>query len=162
MTMTISRDVRSGDPERNDAEAAAFVAETVHAHLSDYPDKHLQKVWEADTECGTVACIAGWIGILHDDDHSKLDDETTSRSILAQWKWEARQAARLGIDTLAASLFFGCDSEIVAMDMLKGIAEWHRGNPKRTIPMTYGEMDAIREKSVLGCGAVQKVLLTHE
>lgn len=42
-------------------------ADRLHAvldHIKAHPEQHLQETWGRRTECGTVACFAGWTVLL--------------------------------------------------------------------------------------------------
>ena len=89
------------------------VAQVVHDFLAKHPEQYHQSTWHGENECGTVACVAGWVGILHDDPHNHLDilkreiGGVSKQTMLdLQFDWEARQAMRLGIDILGACLLY--------------------------------------------------------
>ena len=37
-------------------------------HITAHPEQHDQKFWLKTTECGTVACVAGWTCLLNGDE----------------------------------------------------------------------------------------------
>lgn len=82
--------------------------------------------------CGTAACIAGWVGILHND---QQEDIMRLRAILYNMdtnnmmdKWEMRQARRLGLDHIAGNLLFHIDNNDVALNVLTSVSKWHTHN----------------------------------
>ena len=138
MTMTM--------PELTDHENAMSVALSVRDYLLANPERFSQSTWGEEGECGTVACIAGWVGILHDDAYVNLDayrPAGTPPTIFSHESWEGRQAARLGITRRASRMLFNNVSGKVALEMLLGIAQWHEANPDRAA-MTYDEIDVLR------------------
>ena len=148
----------------------ANVAKAVYDFVVRFPEQHDQRIWEDEkTGCGTVACIAGWVGILHDDTLSSAIDAKKVEAlyehgsarpkgfIRLQWDWEARQARRLGIESVAAGLLFNGVGDKVAREMLKGIEEWHKQkHPLRTHLMHYDELDAIRYAAVKKVGGLTR------
>lgn len=68
-----------------------------------------------DDECGTTACIAGHVAILHDDWIEQNEDLSYRKGLFVMFepdlKWQEAQAKRLGL-TFAASelIFFSCSS----------------------------------------------------
>jgi hypothetical protein len=45
----------------------ATLAYRVLDHIDADPDRHDQNVWVERTDCGTVACFAGWVVLLSGD-----------------------------------------------------------------------------------------------
>ena len=146
-------------PDLTDHESAMSVALSVRDYLLANPERFSQSTWGEEGECGTVACIAGWVGILHDDAYVSLDaytPEGTPPSIFEHEKWEGRQAARLGITQKASRMLFNSVSGTVALEMLTGIAQWHAKNPDRAA-MTYDEIDVLRVEVLKEMGIWQKM-----
>ena len=135
---------------------AASVAQATHDFLKSHPTRLRQVTWQGKDECGTVACVAGWVGILYDDPHTSLDvlretmalsGQDLSAMSRHQYEWERRQALRLGLDGCAATILFNRATDDVVRPMLTDIAEWHREHPHRTEPMLWDEVAAIHARA---------------
>ena len=70
------------------------------ADIIDFESERFDmNVWSAETDCGTVACIAGHASILHSDELFQCNDLDGS-------SWIDRQAARLGVTSDAGDRLF--------------------------------------------------------
>jgi hypothetical protein len=59
------------------SEPNAALAYRVLDHIDAHPEQWQQGQWIGETECGTVACFAGWTVLLsggHLDDHDLVSD----------------------------------------------------------------------------------------
>ena len=103
-----------------------LVCDSVADLLEAHPWQHQQQDWVKETECGTVACIAGWVGELHRDFFftaftqalGMCDSEPIDN-------WIHRQAARLGLELNAAKDFFNMMSEQMSVFMLREMSKFH-------------------------------------
>ena len=73
-------------------------------------DRFNMGLWEEDFTCGTVACIAGHIGLFHNDSHGILMERTHRMSQASADEhlehWHRRQADRIGLNPDAGDVLF--------------------------------------------------------
>ena len=104
------------------------VCDSVADLLETYTQQHTQTTWGSIEDCGTVACVAGWVGELHDDSIQKIREINPS-AWGAPDAWIARQQNRLGISAGAgASLFDDNLTEDTCVYLLREISKWHASN----------------------------------
>lgn len=102
------------------------VADLIEAH----PAQHEQSIWAWEsTSCGTQACVAGWVGILHDDCHIKMFNEALvaedNNTDTPYYAWIQRQVGRLGITAQAGDRLFGTADEDMTLMLLREISKFH-------------------------------------
>ena len=85
------------------------------------PASFCQEEWMLDSEnCGSIGCIAGWVGRLFGDEHnvcynvSSFDEYTQTEQ-----EWKERQASRLGLGENAGDVLFHTMNNTKAKLMLK-------------------------------------------
>ena len=117
-----------------------FVCEAVLDHITRHPETHQQAYWQRDdAECGTVACLAGWCGLLHNDT-AEAARELGYLTEDDDGGWALRQAHRLGITGGAAQLLFNTSPNSKVVKLLTSVTKWHTTN---TGLMTREEMWAL-------------------
>ena len=105
-----------------------LVCDSVADLVETFPVQHQQSVWEFNlTECSTTACIAGWVGILHNDSHNTMwrNNEGSCSYDKREVAWMNRQAERLGLTPMAANTLFNTANEYMAVGMLREMSKHH-------------------------------------
>ena len=118
-----------------------LVADAVIDLANRHPDSFAMEEWHGEYDdpdpdkCGTTACIAGWVGILHEDTHANnmrmtqimpIDDANAVMD-----RWQERQAHRIGLTANAGNILFRIMNDEVAIDTLTSISKWHTHNTGR-------------------------------
>ena len=99
--------------------ATLTAAETCRkvADIIDFKQERFSMAaWEFHTECGTQACIAGHVAILHNDGikfNSEMAYQTPGyTNFNPNHEWKVRQGRRLGLTSEAAMCLFAPSSHI--------------------------------------------------
>ena len=79
----------------------AETARKVAGIIDSTPESFDMIHFETQKSCGTVRCIAGHIGHIHNDNF-----RTKNRP---HWLWERKQAARIGLDRTSGNALFHGD-----------------------------------------------------
>ena len=85
------------DMSYQQAETARKVADIIDS----MPESFDMLCYETQKSCGTVRCIAGHIGHIHNDNFK--------RSKRPHWLWERKQASRIGLDRISGNALFHGD-----------------------------------------------------
>ena len=89
------------------------------------PLKLNMQTWESEpAECETMACVAGWTGLLHGDSAGAMVPDFDENPKEEQ-RWRQRQADRLGITKAASEVLFLETTESQVVPMLGRVIEWH-------------------------------------
>ena len=128
--------------------------ESVLKLIESNPDCVDMGEWEIqiteENECQTVACIAGWTGLLHEDSYrdmySRYDNCDTASIFKEERCWIERQGKRLGLSEEAAYLFFYIDKAIIAEEMLR-LTLKHLEDNKDSDLITLNQMEEFLDKA---------------
>ena len=114
-----------------------LVADAVIDLVGKYPEQFDMSYWEYDLSeqdsCGSAACIAGWVGLLHNESHRRLKKSlfiftNQEARIRVMDSWERRQAERLGLTEAAGNILFTLHTNELALDVLTSVSKWHTHN----------------------------------
>ena len=114
-----------------------LVADAVLDLVGKYPEQFDMSYWEydlaAEDSCGTAACIAGWVGLLHNESHRRLKKSlfilnNHEARVRVMDSWEHRQAKRLGLTEEAGNILFTLHTNELALDVLTAVSKWHTHN----------------------------------
>lgn len=116
--------------------------------------------WQYEDRCGTVACVAGHIGLLHADAYT---DAVKDAETMEETAWLSRQAARIGLNLQAGIAFFydghDIDAELVPA-ILRSIAEASLSRSRPIGEKLFNEIreaNSVRQRNLLAVSATSNL-----
>jgi len=76
--------------------------DAVLAHITDHRAEWDQGVWLEETECGTIACFAGWAVVVGGGDREAVPESALALLELEPWQAESLFSSRQTFDGLLA------------------------------------------------------------